>query len=96
MKTERFGSKPRGMAIYERNGKFVMIIIHTTLPKIASNNAMTGTADENKAIVQGSMASFGKYTVNDKEGTLLSHIDASSYPNWDGEDQKRNISISRG
>jgi hypothetical protein len=93
-KTERFGSKPRGMAIYEGNGKFVQVIVHTTLPKIASNNAMTGTADENKAIVQGSMASFGKYTVNDKEGTLVSHIDASSYPNWDGEDQKRNVSIS--
>ncbi len=55
---------------------------------------MTGTADENKAIVQGSHASFGKYTVNDKEGTLVTHIDASSYPNWDGEDQKRNVSIS--
>lgn len=93
-KMERFGSKPRGMAIYERNGKFVQVIVHTTLPKIASNNAMTGTADENKAIVQGSMASFGKYTVNDKEGTLVSHIDASSYPNWDGEDLKRNVSIS--
>ena len=93
-KTERFGSNPRGMAIYERNGKFVQVVLHTTLPKIASNNAMTGTADENKAIVQGSMASFGKYTVNDKEGTLVSHIDASSYPNWDGEDQKRKVSIS--
>ena len=93
-KTERYGFKPRGMAIYQSNGKFVQVMLHTTLPKIASNNIMTGTADENKAIVQGSMASFGKYTVNDKEGTLVSHIDASSYPNWDGEDQKRKVSIS--
>ena len=93
-KTERFGSKPRGMAIYEGNGKFVQVMLNTTLPKIASNNIMTGTADENQAIAQGIMAVFGKYTVNDKEGTLVSHIDASSYPNWDGEDQKRKVSIS--
>jgi hypothetical protein len=93
-KTERFGSKPRGMAIYERNGKFVQVIVHTSLSKVASNNAMTGTADENKAIVQGSIAYFGSYTVNDKEGTVVTHVDASSYPNWDGEDQKRKVSIS--
>ena len=59
-KKDRFGSKPRGMAIYERNGKFVQVMLHTTLPKIASNNMMTATADENKAMAQGCMAVFGK------------------------------------
>ena len=93
-KTERFGSKPRGMAIYDRNGRYVVSILHSTLPKIASNNAMTGTADENKAIVQGSITFFGTYTVNDKDGTMVGHVGASSYPNWDGLDQKRNLSIS--
>jgi Lipocalin-like domain len=93
-KTERFGSNPRGRAIFESNGRYLWTILHTTLPKFASNNAMTGTADENKAIVQGSITYFGDYVVNDKEGTLVMHVDASSYPNWDGEDQKRNVSIS--
>ena len=93
-KIERFGSDPKGIYIFERNGRFAAILLRSNLPKFASNNAMTGTADENKAIVQGSTAFFGTYSVNEKDRTMDSHIDGSTYPNWDGQDQKRTVSIS--
>jgi hypothetical protein len=35
--------------------------------KFASNNRNEGTPEENKAIVQGSIAHFGTYTVNEAE-----------------------------
>jgi hypothetical protein len=93
-KTERFGSDPKGISIYERNGQFVQVLQRRNLPKFASNNAMTGTADENKAVVQGSIAYFGTYTTNEKDGTMNSHVNGSTYPNFDGQDQQRKISIS--
>jgi len=93
-KIERFSSDPKGISIYERNGQFVQLLQRKDLPKFASNNAMTGTTDENKAVVQGSIAYYGTYTVNEKDGTMNSHIDGSTYPNFDGQDQKRKISIS--
>ena len=93
-RTERFGSDPKGIAIYERNGQFVQYLQRRSLPKFASNNAMTGTPDENKAVVQGSIAYFGTYTVDEKERTISSRVGGSSYPNWDGAEQKRTISIS--
>ncbi len=91
---ERFGSNPKGIYIFERNGQFALIIQRPGIPKFASNNAMSGTAEENKAVVQGSIASFGIYTVNEKDRMLNAHVSGTTYPNWDGEDQKRLISIS--
>ena len=93
-KIERFGSNPKGIYILERNGRFALIIQRPGIPKFASNNAMTGTAEENKAVVQGSIASFGTYKVDEKESIINSHVDGATYPNWDGEDQKRVIKLS--
>jgi hypothetical protein len=80
-----------GVLIFGANGKFIQILARGDLPKFASNNRNTGTADENKAVVIGSLAIFGTYTINAKDGTLVLHIDRSSYPNWDNGDQTRVI-----
>lgn len=92
-KTQRFGAHPKGIAIYDSNGRFATILLRTDLPKFASNNAMTGTADENKAIVQGSNATYGAWSVNEQDGSLISQIDGSTFPGWDGQSQRRTLSI---
>lgn len=93
-KTQRFGLNPKGLAIYEGNGRFVSILLRPDLPKFVSNNAMAGTAEENQAVVRGSTAFYGTWSVNDSEGSLGIRIDGSTFPNWDGQDQKRGVSIS--
>ena len=93
-KLEPFGSNPKGIVVYDANGRFVLVLQRSTLPKFASNNRMTGTAEENKAIVQGSLAYFGRYSVDEKERKINLHYDGSFYPNWDGDDQTRLIEIS--
>jgi hypothetical protein len=56
---------------------------------------MKGTAEENQAVIQGSHATFGKYTVaSNKEQTVNVHIEGSTFPNWDGQDQKRVMIVS--
>jgi hypothetical protein len=93
-KLEPFGSNPKGIVVYDGNGRFVLVLQRATLPSFASSNRMTGTAEENKAIVQGSIAYFGTYVVNENERKINLHYDGSTYPNWDGEDQIRLVSIS--
>ena len=93
-RVEPFGSNPKGMAVYDAHGRFILMLQRDTLPKFASNNRMAGTAEENKAIVQGSIAYFGTYAVDEKEGKIRLHYDGSTYPNWDGEDQTRLIAVS--
>ena len=80
-----------GVAIFEANGRFALSLVRSDLPKIASNNRDTGTPDENKAIVQGSIAYFGTYSVSEADGTVTLHIERSTFPNWNGTDQKRLI-----
>src|SRR5262249_49722234 len=80
-----------GYLIFERNGRFSFALLSSNVPKFASNNRNTGTADENKAAVQGSISYFGTYSVNEAEGTLTFHVERCSYPNWNGTDQLRLI-----
>jgi hypothetical protein len=89
-KIEPFGDKPRGSMILTPDGHFSMFFLRASLPKFASNNRMTGTAEENQAVVQGSHAFYGTYAVvSEKEHTGIMHVEGSTFPNWDGEDQKR-------
>jgi hypothetical protein len=60
-KTDFYGPNPQGQLMYDATGHFSVIITRSDLAKFASNNRETGTAEENKAIVQGSLASFGTY-----------------------------------
>jgi hypothetical protein len=88
-RTEPFGPNPKSVAIFDSNGHFATITVRPDLPKFASNNRMQGTPEENKAVVQGSIALFGTYTVADKVVTLK--VEASTWPGWTGTDQKRPI-----
>jgi hypothetical protein len=93
-KSEPFGSAPKSSAIFTNNGRFSVIITRADIPKFASNNRTTGTVEENKAAVQGSIAYFRTYSANDADKTLTMHIDDSTYPNWAGMDQKRTVQLS--
>jgi hypothetical protein len=80
-----------GYATFSADGRFSITLLRSDLPKFASNNRDTGSADENKAVVQGSNAYFGTYSVNEADGTLTLHIERASFPNWVGTDQQRQI-----
>ena len=61
------------------------------MPKIASNNRLTGTPDEYGAIMRRSLSVFGTYTVDEDKKTVTFHIVSSSFPSWEGESQTRTI-----
>jgi Lipocalin-like domain len=89
-KMDVYASNPRGSMILTPDGRFSIIIMRASLPKLASNNRMKGTAEENQAIVQGSLAFFGTYKVaSEKEKIVMLTIEGSTFPNYDGQVQKR-------
>lgn len=91
---EPFGPDPKGMVIYDATGHFMLVLQRSTLPKFQSNNRLAGTPDENKAIVQGSIAYFGTYVIDEAHQAIKLHFEGSTYPNWDGDNQTRLIEVS--
>jgi hypothetical protein len=86
-----FGEKPNGILIFTADGHFVQVHITSGIPKLASNNRTTGTSDENKAVVAGSIALFGTYVVDEDKKLVTFKVKASTFPNWDGAVQPRTI-----
>lgn len=93
-KVDTFGTNPKGLQIFEKDGRTSAIITASNLPKFTSGNRATGTADENKAVVQGSVAFFGPYSVNEIDHSFTFQVEGSTFPNWGGGTQKRLIAIS--
>jgi hypothetical protein len=93
--TEPLRPDPKGLFIFDRSGHYALLMFVSDLPKFASNNRNKGTPEENKAVVVGSLAHFGTYSVNEKEGSFSLRPEASTFPNWVGIDQKRFFSVSK-
>src|SRR5262249_11246314 len=89
-----FGPQPSGIAIFDSTGHFAIINARPDLPRFASNDRMRGTAEENEAIVHGSFAFFGTYTVTN--GVIVQHIEGGTWPALNGTDQKRTVSAFTG
>src|SRR6185436_5346221 len=88
---EPFGPNPKGALIFDANGRYVAMIARPGLPKLASDNRTAATPEEAKAIVAGSIAHFGAYTVSD--ATITFRIETSTHANWDGTAQKRSFTL---
>jgi hypothetical protein len=84
-----FGGSPKGIAFFDGGGHYIISVMRSDRPKYAINNFADGTADENKATAQGVITYFGTYSVNEADRTIAIHIEGSSFPNWNGADQKR-------
>lgn len=89
-----FGPNSRGSLIFTSNGRYIVTFARASLPKFSAGNRVNGTADENKAVVTGSISHFGTYTVDEKDKSFTLHVETSTYPNWDGTSQKRPFTVS--
>jgi lipocalin-like protein len=86
-----FGETPKGILIFTADGQFAQIHVASDVPKIASNNRLTGTPEEYATIMRRSISLFGTYSVNEEKKTVIFNIVSSTYPNFAGEAQERTI-----
>jgi len=93
-RTPVYGVDPKGIAIFDAGGHFIITVMSADRAKYAVNFPTQGTAEENKATAQGTMTYFGRYSVDEANRAISLHIEASSFPNWNGADQKRSFAIA--
>ncbi|MGY3341419.1 hypothetical protein ACVWZ4_007380 [Bradyrhizobium sp. USDA 4472] len=89
-----FGDDPNGIAFFDGTGHYIITVMRSDRAKFAANDRTKGTADEYKATAQGTITYFGTYTVSEPDRALNIHVVGSSFPNWNGTDQKRTFAVS--
>ncbi len=86
-----FGDAPKGIIIFAPSGHFSLFQSRATLPRLASNDRARATAEEAQAIIDGAIAYFGTYTVNEAERTLSLRLEGSTYANLLGPNAQPRI-----
>lgn len=93
-RVEVFGSNPKGIMIFSRDGHFALVQMRAGLPRIAANGRDHGTAEENKVIVQGSIAYFGTYSVNEADKVITLKLEGTTFANILGAGEQKRLITS--
>jgi hypothetical protein len=92
-KSKQFGSNPKGTNVFDANGRFFVMIQSADNSKIASKDPSGSETNSDEAgwLIVESIAYYGTYTVDETERVAALHLEASTFPNENGTDQKRTI-----
>jgi hypothetical protein len=93
-KHELFGASPKGLLVLDATGQYAQIIVRPDRPKFKVNNRLKGTPEENQAAVHGTTATFGTWSVDEASKTLVVRIASGMFPNQDGTEGKRTVSVT--
>lgn len=93
-KIERYGAGPKGVAFFDAGGRYIITVMRSDRAKYASNTLWQGTPEENKETADGTITYFGTYSANEADSSIAIHIEGSSFPNWNGTEQKRFVAIA--
>jgi hypothetical protein len=89
-KLKQFGANPKGINVFDANGRFFLMMASADNSQIASNGRGKTNSEEDGLTVE-SIAYYGTYTVDEEVNVISLHLDASTFPNQIGTDQKRNV-----
>lgn len=93
-KVDMFGATPNGTVLFGADGHYALVYTRRDLPQFASRLRSAGTPEENRAVLQGSIAHFGTYEIDGPNRMLVLHIEGSTFPNWVGAEQHRAFSLA--
>jgi hypothetical protein len=88
-----YGAAPKGLLLIDAQGHYSLQIFKAERPQFASGDKGAGTPSEYKAAVMGSSTHFGTISVDPAGKTLTFHIQNASFPNWEGQQQKRSYEL---
>jgi Lipocalin-like domain len=93
-KVERYGTSPKGIAFFDEGGRYIITVMRSDRANYASNALWQGTPEENKETADGTITYFGTYSISEPDSSIAIHVEGSSFPNWNGTDQKRFVAIA--
>ncbi len=88
------GRGVQGILIYDASGVMALHIMDPERQKFASGDWLRGTPAEIQSAFEGTMAYYGTFEVNATTGTVVHHIEGSSFPNWVGVDREQSFELA--
>ena len=93
-KRQIFGPNPKGIFILGADGRYALVVVNPARPKFKGASRWDGTPEENKAVIAGTVAAFGTWSLDEATSTLVTSIEGSLFPNDEGRDQRRIIALA--
>lgn len=92
--THLFGSDAVGRLIYTPKGRMFAAVLNHHRTPFVSGDPRGGTQEEIKTAYEGCIFYYGAYDIDEKESVVIHHVERSSFPNWEGGDQRRFFKFS--
>src|SRR6266850_2415597 len=90
---QQYGPNPKGALSLDPSGRYVLFVRRAQLTNFEAPNIREGSAQENRAVVRGSLAHSGTYTIDGSAKTITLRVEASTFPNLDGTEIKRPFTL---
>jgi len=86
-------ANPKGILILDAGGRYASVTANRDRPKFTTNNRLEIPAEQFKAAVVGFAANFGTWSVNEADKTMTIHYEGALFPNNEGADLTRSVSL---
>lgn len=92
-RTSDYGAAPKGLLMIDRQGHYSLQIFRAERPRFAADDKAKGSPEEYRGAVMGSSTHYGTIEIDAKQHQLVFHIDGASFPNWEGQQQRRSFEL---
>ena len=89
-------ANPEGYLSYNPAGIVSATLGDSARSPVSAGDPQSGTDDEYGKMARRFVAYAGPFSADVSNGTLTHHVDVSLFPNWQGHDQIRRVTIEGG
>ena len=90
---DEFGPNPKGYLCYSPDGIVSATLGDSARPPVSVGDPQNATDDDYVEMARRFIAYAGPFSVDVANGTVTHHVDVSLFPNWQGHDQVRRVTI---
>jgi hypothetical protein len=84
-----YGDAPKGRLLIDHQGRYSLQLYRSDRPRFANPAKARASAQEYRSAVMGSSTHYGTVAVEADRHQLVFHIEGASFPNWEGQEQRR-------
>lgn len=84
-----YSDAPKGLLFIDGTGRYSLQIFRGDRARFTNPDKTRASAQEYRAAVLGASTHFGTISVEPGRHQLVFHIEAASFPNWEGQEQHR-------